>query len=242
LRDLPLVGGMYTWSNNQQDPTLERLDRILILESWESLFPLSSLRKLPRELSDHNPLLLCTDQNKDKKPKAFCFETSWFRHLDFIPKVSEIWKEKVVGKNAVDKWCIKINRVKKFLKGWGLSLIGHTKKYKKYLKEELAALGKMEEENPLPAHLLERKTFILSEQGRLLEEEEIYWHKRSNSKWLLEGDLNTVFFHKMANGKKRKNTIFSIQKNGVDIEETEKILELATDYYKELFGPSPSLM
>ena len=46
------------------------------------------------------------------------------------------------------------------------------------------------------------------------------------------------FFHKMANGKKRKNTIFSIQKNGVEIEETEKILELATDYYKELFGRS----
>ena len=42
----------------------------------------------------------------------------------------------------------------------------------------------------------------------------------------------------MANGKKRKNTIFSIQKNGVEIEETEKILELATDYYKELFGRS----
>ena len=33
LRDLPLNGGAYTWSNNQRVPTLERLDRVLISES-----------------------------------------------------------------------------------------------------------------------------------------------------------------------------------------------------------------
>jgi hypothetical protein len=30
LRDLNLNGGVYTWSNNQEDSTLERLDRVLI--------------------------------------------------------------------------------------------------------------------------------------------------------------------------------------------------------------------
>ena len=153
----------------------------------------------------------------------------------------KIWNEKVTGRNAVDKWCIKINRVKKFLKGWGLSLKGHTKKYKKCLTEELSVLEKMEEANPLPAHLLERKTFILSEKNRLLEEEESYWHKRSNNKWLLEGDLNTEFFHRVANGEKRKNTIFSIQKDGRELEKTEEILELATNYYKDLFGHSTNV-
>ena len=202
-------GGSYTWSNNQQVPTLERLDRILISEDWEKLFPLTSLRKLPRELSDHNPLLLCTEQNNLKKTKDFCFETSWLKYQDFVPNIMKIWNEKVTGRNAVDKWCIKINRVKKFLKGWGLSLKGHTKKYKKCLTEELSVLEKMEEANPLPAHLLERKTFILSEKNRLLEEEESYWHKRSNNKWLLEGDLNTEFFHRVANGEKKGRIPFS---------------------------------
>ena len=116
LRDLPLTGGAYTWSNNQQNPTLERLDRVLISESWERLFPLSNLRKLPRELSDHNPLLLCTEQSTYKKSKAFCFETSWLKHQEFLPKISEIWDVHVRGKDAVDKWCIKVNRVKKIIK------------------------------------------------------------------------------------------------------------------------------
>jgi len=72
------------------------------------------------------------------------------------------------------------------------------------LREELSVLEKLEEESPLSAQHLERKTFILAEISRLMEEEELYWHKRSNNKWLLEGDLNTGFFHRVANGKRRK--------------------------------------
>lgn len=38
LRELALSGG-YTWSNNRKDPTLEKLDRVLISNSWEMEFP-----------------------------------------------------------------------------------------------------------------------------------------------------------------------------------------------------------
>ena len=34
LRDFPLIGEKYMWSNNQQDPTIEKLDRILINFWW----------------------------------------------------------------------------------------------------------------------------------------------------------------------------------------------------------------
>jgi hypothetical protein len=64
----------------------------------------------------------------------------------------------------------------------------------------------MEEEDILPANLLERKTFIQAELMRLLEEEEIYWHKRFNEKWLLQGDNNTYYFHKKENGKKERTS------------------------------------
>jgi len=90
LRDLNLNGGNYTWSNNQDFPTLERLDRILMSEDWENLFPLSTLKKIPREFSDHNPLLLYTDQERTKSSKPFCFENAWLKHHDFLPKIKEI--------------------------------------------------------------------------------------------------------------------------------------------------------
>jgi hypothetical protein len=71
------------------------------------------------------------------------------------------------------------------LKGWGNSLKGHTKRYRLILKKELAEIKKMEEENILPTTLLDRKSFIQAELFRLIEEEELYWHKRSNENWLL---------------------------------------------------------
>jgi hypothetical protein len=63
-----------------------------------------------------------------------------------------------------------------------MSLKGHPRKYKNILQEELLKIEKEEEDLILPSHLLERKTFIQTELLRLLAEEELYWHKRSNSK------------------------------------------------------------
>jgi hypothetical protein len=80
----------------------------------------------------------------------------------------------------VVKWCIKLNRVKKFLKGWGQNIKGYNRRYKNTLKSELADLEKREEEDSLTAFMLRKKNFIQTELWRILEEEEIYWHKRSN--------------------------------------------------------------
>jgi hypothetical protein len=75
--------------------------------------------------------------------------------------------------NAVKKWYIKLNRVKKFLKGWGINLKGQVKKHKLLLQKEPSKLEEQEEERVLSANLLDRKTFIQSELMRLLEEEEL---------------------------------------------------------------------
>jgi endonuclease/exonuclease/phosphatase family metal-dependent hydrolase len=54
LIDLHMSGGKFTWSNNQENPTLQRLDRFLVSSDWEKLFPMAIVHKLPRERSDHN--------------------------------------------------------------------------------------------------------------------------------------------------------------------------------------------
>ena len=35
LVDIPLVGGQFTWSNNQEDEIWSRIDRFLLSPSWE---------------------------------------------------------------------------------------------------------------------------------------------------------------------------------------------------------------
>jgi endonuclease/exonuclease/phosphatase family metal-dependent hydrolase len=204
LKEITLNGGRFTWSNNHADPTLEKLDGVLMNDKWEVASPLKNLKKNPRLMSDHNPLVSCTDQIMNKKGKNFCFETSWIKHEDFLTKVKEIWDRTVSAKNATKKWYIKLGRIKRFLKGWGDNLRGHTKKYRLILKEELAGIERAEEEEILTATNLGRKHFIQAELMRLIEEEEMYWHKRSNENWLLKGDNNTGYFHRKANGKKGK--------------------------------------
>ena len=113
MRDLTLNGGNFTWSNNQWDPTLERLDRVLMSEDWEQFFPLTNLRKIPRLMSYHNPLLLCSDQEKVQTSRPFCFETSRIKHQEFIPKIMEIWTKNVKADKATEIWSIKLKRVKK---------------------------------------------------------------------------------------------------------------------------------
>jgi len=72
----------------------------------------------------------------------------------------------------------------------------------------------------------------------ILEEEELYWLRRSHQNWLLKGDNNTDFFHRVANGRKRKNTIISLLDEDNLIEGDSNLVKHATDFYKTLFGPA----
>lgn len=72
----------------------------------------------------------------------------------------------------------------------------------------------------------------------ILEDEELYWFKRSHETWLLKSDNNTKFFHRIANGQKRKKkAMFSLQDGENTITRDEEILIHAIEYYKSLFGP-----
>jgi endonuclease/exonuclease/phosphatase family metal-dependent hydrolase len=39
LKEIPLLGRKYTWSNEREAPTLIRLDRVLCTTDWEALYP-----------------------------------------------------------------------------------------------------------------------------------------------------------------------------------------------------------
>ena len=96
----------------------------------------------------------------------------------------------------------------------------------------------MEEVGPLDPETYERRTTLSVELNDILADEELLWLQHSNERWLLKGDHNTAYFHRIANGKKRKNTIHSLADGEMVIEGTKELLEHATSYYKGLFGPA----
>jgi hypothetical protein len=53
----------YTWSNNQSCPVLAKLDRVFASTDWSGAFPLVRVEALPKEISDHAPLLVDSGSN-----------------------------------------------------------------------------------------------------------------------------------------------------------------------------------
>ena len=58
LLEIPLLDRLFTWTNNQQNHILVRLDQALVNTAWNVCFSDSSLSSMTRTTSDHTPLLL----------------------------------------------------------------------------------------------------------------------------------------------------------------------------------------
>lgn len=56
--DILLARGFFTWSNDQDLPSMSRVDRFLVSLDWEERFPNRIQSRLHRPLSDHFPILL----------------------------------------------------------------------------------------------------------------------------------------------------------------------------------------
>ena len=76
MREICMTGGSFIWSNNQVDPTLEKLDRFLMSREWELSFPLVTVHKISRDISDHCPIVLDTMEGKEGCNKMFHFDKS----------------------------------------------------------------------------------------------------------------------------------------------------------------------
>ena len=63
LRELELSGRQYTWASRCENPTFEKLDRVLTSTEWEHKYSLVMVQALTRVGSDHNPLLVDSGVN-----------------------------------------------------------------------------------------------------------------------------------------------------------------------------------
>ena len=77
LRELELSGRKFTWANNMPNQTFEKLDRVLVYTDFEEHFPHTSVHALNREISDHTPLLVSTNNSSTTYQPQFKFELGW---------------------------------------------------------------------------------------------------------------------------------------------------------------------
>jgi hypothetical protein len=158
------------------------------------------------------------------------------KNPDFYTHVEDIWHKPCRAKTALDRIQQKLKLFKQFFKGWGFNLQGELRKKRKEFQEELAVLESIEEDLGLCNDQIDRKTWLICENLKSLEQEESYWYERCHETWLLKGDANTSYFINVLMGEKRKNNILSLEDNGQIIEGDDNLLKRASAYYAELFG------
>jgi hypothetical protein len=173
MREIDLSGGQFTWSNNQTIPTLEKLDG-LVSREWELLFTLTTVHKLIREVSDHNPTIINTMEGNVKQSRDFSFEKRWLKEEDFIPRVARIWSQPIRARDSLASFQAKLILVKKNLKVWGANIRGRDIKKKKDLTQELSDLELMEENLILSREQIIRKNQIQKELMLICENEEAF--------------------------------------------------------------------
>lgn len=173
LREINMTGGNFTWSNNQADPVLEKLDIILMSRDWEDLFPTVIVNKLPREVSDHNPLILHTDLSQPLNHLSFKFELAWLIQADFEDLVKNIWEKPCHAETAFDRIQIKLKRFKQYFKGWGFIIQGARRKRKGEIHSTLKEMEEEEEMGPLNLNSLLLRANLTTELMKILEEEEL---------------------------------------------------------------------
>jgi hypothetical protein len=159
----------------------------------------------------------------------FRFELSWLSNPEFIPAVEKIWAKPCRAKTTLDKIQQKLKMFKQYFKGWGFNLQGELRKLRAVVSEELTQLESIEEMEGLNVERLSRKIWLLNENFKMLDQDETCWLNRCHETWLLKGDNNTSYFHKIANVRKRKNIVLSLESNGNIIEGDENLLEHATE-------------
>lgn len=79
----------------------------------------------------------------------------------------------------------------------------------------------------------------IKELTAALKAEEQFWKKKNRILWLMEGDLNTKLFHAITKQRRARNKISSLlDSTGNLVEEEEKLVAVATGYFRELFRSS----
>ncbi|KAJ9707979.1 hypothetical protein PVL29_000172 [Vitis rotundifolia] len=238
LLDLPLQGGVFTWSGGRNNQSWARLDRFLVSQNCLDMFNGVSQCRLPRPTSDHFPIMLMGGGLR-RGPIPFRFENMWFKVEEFKDLLRGWWQGTEVNGRASFRLATKMQRVKQKIKVWNKEVFGRLEVNKNSALQQVEFWDGMESERSLTVEESDLKKEAKEAFNKWVLMEEVHWRQHSRELWLKEGDRNTGFFHRMANAHRRNNSLDSIKINGVWLTEDQEVREGIVSAFQQSFSEEP---
>jgi hypothetical protein len=210
LMELCRKGNLYTWTNKQLNPVMSVLDRVLTCAEWDLHYGNASCETITRVGSDHNPIIVNTIDNRFRPQKNFRFEMRWLEQQGFRERVVDKWPIRRDSEHIQDFWRDVKAATRKFSRGWGRNFQAQIKRDKFALLEKIRILDKMAEKGSMTQHQWQERYNLEAKLEEVYGYEEIQLRRQSGVKWTLKGDANNSFFHGVANGRRKKCSIFSM--------------------------------
>ncbi|RVX06963.1 Transposon TX1 uncharacterized 149 kDa protein [Vitis vinifera] len=238
LIDLPLQGGMLTWSGGRNNQAWARLDRFLVTQSWLDQFNEVVQCRLPRPTSDHFPIVLMGGGIR-RGPSPFRFENMWLKADGFSDLLRGWWQEIEVRGRASVRLATKMKVLKHKIKVWNREVFGRLEVNKNSALQQVEFWDGVERERSLSEGETELKKEAKDSFKKWVLLEETHWRQLSKELWLKEGDRNTGFFHRMANAHRRNNSLERMKINGVWLTEEKEMREGIVSAFQQVLSEEP---
>ena len=235
LAPIDLQGKRFTWCNDQQTPTMTKIDHMFASTEWLEIFPRTDLQALASLGSDHCPLFLQGDVVLDFY-RGFRFEAHWAHMPGFTETIQEAWNRAVNTQDDILRIHIKLIRTAKALKNWRRKSLGGYKITWAILNITLANLERAQESRILTPEELEFKKYLKTKALGIAAIQKARARQHSRLTWIRKGDTNTRFFQLHANIRRKKTFIGALKGDTSLVVSQENKSMLAHTHFSNLLG------
>ncbi|MFS7999333.1 putative RNA-directed DNA polymerase [Helianthus anomalus] len=238
LVEYNMGGGNFTYISDN-GKKLSKLDRFLVCLGFRENWPNASVVALAREVSDHRPIVLSTVQS-DFGHIPFRFFNSWFEFPgfpEFVLRNCGAFQFAGPGDLAL---AIKFRWLKDKIKSW-LKL---EKERRDGIyggkKRRLEFIENMAEERILEEDELAERAECRNYVAEFERIKQLDLRQKSRSKWAIDGDENTAFFHHIVNSNISSNRLNGLLIDGVWNTNPLAIKEVLYEFFHHQFSePMP---
>jgi hypothetical protein len=235
LMEIALQNRRYTWSNERQNPSMVRLDRVFCNQEWEELFPDFALSALSTGASDHYPIILNRQENAVRKA-SFRFENYWLKLDGFKEVVQASWN-KVQSRSPHTVLRKKLTETARALRAWARPLFSNARLQLHIANEVIFRLDTAQEDRQLSQEELDLRHDLKLRILGLAALERSRRRQASRVNYIKAGDACTRFFHLKMSARKRRKYIASLKKQDGSLVWThvdkQQVLQ---DYFQNLMG------